>query len=369
MPTFPAYDGPPLPRALDPFDPRHYWLLATWIALRPSHLTQYLYRASPQLYFQDNPAWSDTLRRPAYRNLLLMALLLAAALSALLSWASSTLQGTSVAWGWWGLGLAVGTVGGLSYGVAGATALALTAGLALGAAVGPLTGIAVGLVGGPALGVTLGAALGPLVGVPFGLLVGLFSDWLWGLALVVGATRLVLYLPQLVVALWSMASQGPASQRLAAHPALHDEMVALPFPGLDHLLAAALAEDWSIGLAAARRLLRNPWQRWSVARAMNRFFAASPDPLAALQRALSDPLLDECPLEPRSRQELREGPAVRALWLGELAGEYVEPGGRRWIYRQWAERLVWQITRSWRGQPHPEIGPLARRLLQGDGGT
>ena len=77
MPTFPSYDGPPLPEVLNPLNPRHYWMLVDWIFFKPSRLKQYLYRADPDLYFQsDWRVLSAALRCPAYRNLVVMALVL-----------------------------------------------------------------------------------------------------------------------------------------------------------------------------------------------------------------------------------------------------------------------------------------------------
>ena len=71
MPTFPEYQGPPLPDVLDPLNPRHYLLLADWIFLKPSRLKHYLHRADPELYFAEGwSALKRALRRPAIRNLL-----------------------------------------------------------------------------------------------------------------------------------------------------------------------------------------------------------------------------------------------------------------------------------------------------------
>ena len=77
MPTFPSYNGPPLPEVLNPLDPRHYLMLADWIYFKPSRLKQYLYRADPDLYSKIGlSALAAVLRRPAYWRLVLMALAL-----------------------------------------------------------------------------------------------------------------------------------------------------------------------------------------------------------------------------------------------------------------------------------------------------
>jgi hypothetical protein len=73
MPTFPTWPGE-LPRCLDPWNWRHYFLLLYWIFFRPTALKCYLYEAEPALYRGDG---NDILRRafenPAYRQLLAVA--------------------------------------------------------------------------------------------------------------------------------------------------------------------------------------------------------------------------------------------------------------------------------------------------------
>ncbi|MGB3518015.1 MAG: hypothetical protein WBA43_16280, partial [Elainellaceae cyanobacterium] len=73
MPTFPTYPGE-LPACLNPFNPRHYALLAYWIFFRPTALKCYLYQADPELY-RAGPGLGvfRSLARSAYRNLYGMA--------------------------------------------------------------------------------------------------------------------------------------------------------------------------------------------------------------------------------------------------------------------------------------------------------
>lgn len=73
-PDFPKYVGPPMPTVLNPLKPGHYWLLLLWIYFQPSRLKHYLYQADPELYVATGGAIFRTWRRPAYRNLYLMAL-------------------------------------------------------------------------------------------------------------------------------------------------------------------------------------------------------------------------------------------------------------------------------------------------------
>ena len=49
MPTFPRYSGE-LPASLNPFNPRHYLLLAYWVFFRPTALNCYVYQAAPNLH-------------------------------------------------------------------------------------------------------------------------------------------------------------------------------------------------------------------------------------------------------------------------------------------------------------------------------
>ena len=314
MPTFPSYYGPPLPEVLNPLNPRHYLMLLDWVFFKPSRLKQYLYRADPERYFQTGlRAFVASLRLPACRNLWLMtpllALLISALASALIAWVASTAQATEVQW----VGLALGVALGVAWGVAWGVAL----------------GVAEGVAGGVAMGI--------------------------------GALRIPFYLLQVWSALWRSRPGLGAPARLAHHPALRDELAILPFPRLGRLLAGALAEDVDFGVRASRMLLRNSFQRWAVARAWARFLSAQPFPLVPLYRALPDVALDEFPDEPLTRRDLRLRPSVRALWLGELAGIFVDPtaGGLERI----PDWLVWALTRPLRGRPDRRVAPLARFLL------
>lgn len=83
MPNFPKYSGE-LPQILNPFNLRHYWLLAYWVYFRPTAFHCYLYQADPNLYqLRGLPKFIQTWKTPAYRNIYLM-LPLAIALMVLL---------------------------------------------------------------------------------------------------------------------------------------------------------------------------------------------------------------------------------------------------------------------------------------------
>ena len=86
-PTFPTYHGPPLPRGLNPLNPRHCFQLLKWIYFQPSRLKHYLHRADPELYRAQGLAESGrSLRLPAYRYLYLTSILLVVVLSVGLAW-------------------------------------------------------------------------------------------------------------------------------------------------------------------------------------------------------------------------------------------------------------------------------------------
>jgi hypothetical protein len=390
MPTFPSYSGPPLPKVLNPLNPRHYLMLADWIYFKPSRFKQYLYRADPDLYRQSGRrALAAALRQPAYRSLPAMALVLTLALSSSATWGASAAQATDVQWGRWALGLALGLAFGAAMGVlAGAAAglaLGITAGLALGITAGTAMGVGLGVTAetmaftvayGVALGMAVGVGFGEAVSAAFGVTYGVVAGAaaavtigvvtgaaegaVIGVATVIGALRGVFYVFQILPALWQVFRSGSPSCRLARHPALWDELAVLPLPGMGKLLAGALAEDAASGLTAARHLLRNPFQRWAVGRGLAHFLAGTPDPLAAVYDALPDPLLDESFVEPLVEWQYRDLPQARALWLGEMGGIFVDATAGR---SRTSERLAWAATHRLRGHPHPQVAPLARFLL------
>lgn len=385
MPTFPSYEGPPLPGMLKPLDPRHYLMLTDWIFFKPSRLKQYLYRADPDLFRRsDWRALAVALRHPAYRSLLLVSLVLTLIISTVVAWIASAAQVTEVEWRGLVLGvlfgvtinMALGVMWGVvwrvQWGVTGSVLWGVAVGMVLGVAFGVVWGVTGSLVSGLALGMAVSVAWGVAWDVPWGMagvlvlgvagavVGGATGGKAGGVAWAVGALRIPLYIFQTWPAFWQTLRPGSLVRRLTRHPALGDELSVLPFPGLGGLLAAALAEDFSASLRAARYILRNPFQRWAVARGFAQFLAATPDPLAILYQALFEPLLDEYPVELQREADLRRWPPVRALWLGELAGLFVDAtGGRDEIW----ERMAWGLTYSLRGRPYPGVAPLARFLL------
>jgi hypothetical protein len=74
MPLFPTYSGE-LPSVLNPFNPRHHFLLAYWILFRPTALKRYLYQSDPECYVNKAGNFRTLFNRPTYRGLYLTALL------------------------------------------------------------------------------------------------------------------------------------------------------------------------------------------------------------------------------------------------------------------------------------------------------
>jgi len=174
-----------VPSTLNPFNPRHYLLLAYYIFFQPTALNTYLYNANPELR---QTAGGDNLlatwRIPAYRNLYLMApgmlilssLLIALPLSLIPSWA----QGTSIEWLEWVIGLIEGVALGLVFGVAFAVAKSVASGVSLGTSISITFSIAFGVAEGVVFGVAGGIVFGLVLGIVFSVAFGLMLYALLG---------------------------------------------------------------------------------------------------------------------------------------------------------------------------------------------
>ncbi len=354
MPTFPTYHGPPLPEVLNPLNPRHYWLLFTWIYFQPSRLKHYLHRAGPDLYRKEGwNALRQTLRLPAYRNLYLMSIILAALSFAGLAWVALVVQQMLVNWFsvvvFVLLSSVLGVAGGVASGVvlvvgdvvgngigamsSGLAFLALGMAVAIFVVVGVVVGgqsvfvafdvvgrlafvvafvtfaVAVGLafsmrIGagfgctfGVALGTTIGLILGMAGSMAFGLRVSVVYGSLFGIAgfvaVGIGGSRLIFYIFEWPFAWFSSRSVHDSFDQLERHPAVWDELVVWPLPGVKSLLHACLAADVERGLTFTARIVANPFfQRWAAQRALFDFIMYQADPLVALYR-LGDYILDE----------------------------------------------------------------------------
>ncbi|EDN72341.1 membrane protein [Beggiatoa sp. SS] len=189
MPNFPTYRGE-LPTCLNPRKARHYFLLAYWVFFRSTALKCYLYQVDPELYKtgKGKEALFGTLHILAYRNLYLMAPIIALFLALLVSvpfpliehfifgmpvdifaWLFKVIIGVAVGVAFC---VAVGVAGSVAGGVAGGVAVGVGFGVAVGVAVGVAGGVADGVAVGVAVGVAFGVAVGVASGVAFGVTVG-----------------------------------------------------------------------------------------------------------------------------------------------------------------------------------------------------
>ncbi len=343
MPQFPRLVGTSLPKVLNPFNPLHYIKLLNWTFFKASEYKQYLYQADKEFWLQEGKGAWKYFNLPAFRNMSVMGFVLTPVMSVLLTFLTLFLserwEGEPRLW---------------------------VSGLCLGLVMGLISGMGMGLNGNVAW------AIGPQVGLLVGLellLGGVLNFWVLlpparslvlplGIALgfLVGAARLPFYLIQ-----WGMtAGAALFPKRRSRRPGLDDELMVLPFPGLDRQLGELLAQDLPAGMAAVRYWLRNPFQRWAPAKALARRWKTLDDPLPEFYRMAAAPELDEYIVEPLAEGDLLSLPAARAVWLGEAAGVYVDESGGK---SRGLSRWVWRLTRSLRGEPDPRLAPLARLFL------
>ena len=409
LPAFPTYHGPPLPEVLSLLNPRHYWLLVKWIYLQPSRLKHYLFRVDPELYQAQSPgALARSLRIPVYRNLYLISMIHILFLSSVLAWLASAVQGTAVDW----LGVAFGVGGGVALGVvfvvAGGLSFGLAFGVVFGVAFGVVFGAAFGITFGVVFGLASGAAFGVAGGLAFGVAFGMGFIMAFGMAFGVagGVTFIVALLAALTVAFgvtlvvvggtpvvaalivaiavlavgggsrvlllpleWLQArflarSRGDPCLSLTRHPVLWDEYCVWPLPGTASLLQASLVADLDRGLKLAIGVAANPFQRWTVQRALSDLLCEQPDSLAALYRLAYSPALDEYVIPPTRHFQFQTYPSARLVLLGEIGQRFVAACSEA---TQNTEFLIWQATRRlrWmRPTPLSQFSALLYRLLR-----
>jgi hypothetical protein len=414
-PTFPTYHGPPLPKALNPLNPRHYLALLKWIYFQPSRLKHYLHRADAELYHaQGLGALGSSLHLPAYRGLYLASVVAILLLSGGLAGIASAILSTPLDW----RGVAFGVVGGLIFGVTfvivGSTAFGVASGPVFGVPLGvvfgvtygvvfvvassvafALTGVAAfGVAGGVSFAMALGVALVMAVGVTFGMASGmaLTSLLLVGVGIVFvvaylvaggetvavaflvtvavvgvsGGSRLAVYPFEWLQARFQLRLRRDPFLALARHPILWDELTLWPLPGTYRLLLASLIENMDRGLRLAMQIAMSPFQRCAVQRALSDFMAGRPDSLAVLYHLAHSPMLDEYLVPPSRRLQFRNYRPARLVLLGEIGQRYVAASSEA---TENAEYLAWRFTRRWRQmEPTPlsEFCALLYDLLRNE---
>jgi len=347
MPTFTTYPGK-LPKCLNPFNWRHYFLVAYWVFFRPTALKCYLYQADPELYRgASGKGIGAAFALPAYRNLIIVALgstvLLLSILSASMMLLQSHPQAETISWGesamwvafWMASGMAFGLVQGVSYEVANGVARGVASGVAFGVAFGVLGGMTFGLDGGMAsrmalwmaIGVANGVGFGVAYGVGFGVAIGVISGVISGVidgvaigvingvfnggALVVGSLRLPLYILQgggFLRAPWR-----------GLHPLWWDELAVLPFLQSEVAIAQAWRSGEEGGLRRLAQLTANPFQRWVVQRALIARLHDGAAPIHFLYSLFQIKELDAFAIDPLTENDWQEIPSVRQIYLSELA--------------------------------------------------
>lgn len=341
-PAFPVYRGE-LPARLNPLNPRHYLLLAYWIFCRPTALKYYLYRAAPEVYRNPRSGWDNLwgmLRIPAYHFPVLMAPVLSAMLTVIVTLLVGWMPGAPVDWLRFAFGAALfaalisavfGVASCVAFGAAAGVAHGVVGGVASGVAVG-MTGvafdvagsIAAGVAGGMAAGVAFRAASGVASGVVRSLLIGLtilgalnavrYLDAVVYAAGIVafgaGALRLPFYLVYLLLALFSRAERR--------HPLSWDELHVLPPPGAEAFLLQQLQRNEREGLDLLADVTRNPFQRRVVRSVLRRYLHDHPQPLRFLFRLLNTPSLHMFVVVPLQKGDWENVRSARQALLAEL---------------------------------------------------
>jgi hypothetical protein len=327
MPTFPVYPGE-LPTCLNPWNLRHYFLLAYWVFYRPTALKCYLYQIDQDLYRTEGGVGNflKTFRYPAYRNLYLFipltALVLAFAIAGiptLIYW----LQGGSVVWLRYEIGMAIGVAFGMVY---------RTISVVGGVAVGVVSGVACVAIGtvymdGGLYGVAFGMAFGEVyrrmggigvsTGVPTSMIYGGLYGVDIGVAFGVGLLGIHTYLPLLLGScLWR--------NKPDRHPIMWSESHVLPLPFTDRTIRKILQESEINGFKQIASIVTNPFQYLSLQRALQRQLHEHSSPIHYLYHLLHHCDLESYVFAPSSKSEWRDIPTVRELFLDEIDGNRVE---------------------------------------------
>jgi hypothetical protein len=406
MPTFPNYPGK-LPKCLNPFDWRHYFLVAYWVFFRPTAFKCYLYQADPELYRGDSgKGIGAALALPAYRNLIVVALGLMALIASMMIVSSMLLASHSLRpqmqmmdWAsvfaiiYFG-GIAIGVIYGTALGVLNGVCLGLSSGVAAGLAFGVASGIALPVLAGfgSGLGYKLAAGIaaglnqgivsvfslgmvsggGLLLGLAFGLAFGL----IFGLAEVVGlfmsggvagfemgwiTTAVVAVVAYLIgfLRLPIYILQGGGLLRApwrGFHPIWWDELALLPFLKSEVAIANAWRSGDEVGLQRLAQFAANPYQHWVVQRALIRRLHESAAPIHFLYRLFHIKELDAYAIAPLAKIDWPKIPTVLQIYLGELADI---ANADATIYDKW----VWSLTQPLRSKNYSPLTGLSRLLL------
>ncbi|MGB1251815.1 MAG: hypothetical protein ACPG8W_14445 [Candidatus Promineifilaceae bacterium] len=356
-PQFPNHHGEPLPQVLKPWRLDHYWKLFLWIYYQPSHLKQYLYQADPELYFARGWVFWRAWRLPAYRNLVLMSLLLTISLSGVLTVVTSAVQGTPVDWNELAFGVAGGVVfgvafslvRGVTYGVTYGVAFGVAGGVAGGMAFGVAGGVAGGLVFGTAFGLVFGVAgglaVGVVVGVAFSMAFGLAVGVAVGVAFGIGATRtfdLILQIPLVIIG-------------KHAHPVQRSELSVWPIPYAVDWLQNSLQQNSINGWHHCVYIAANPFQRGTVQKALIQWLAPHPNYLFELWHLSKQPRTSQWLATPDDDRFFKSEKTANVILFAMIANQYKTSNRND-------NELVWRLTSRLRQVPPSPLAAVARLL-------
>ncbi|MBD2598628.1 AAA family ATPase [Nostoc spongiaeforme FACHB-130] len=143
------------------------------------------------------------------------------------------------------VGVAVSLVVGVAGSVAGGVAGGVAFGLAGGMAGGMAFGVAVGIARGIAFGVAVGVAFGMAFSMAFGVAVGVAFGVAFSVAFVFGVLRVYFWLPELIwmFIIFFISRWQNSGSYLQYLPPRFDELIILPLPFMDWMIAEAYAKN------------------------------------------------------------------------------------------------------------------------------
>jgi hypothetical protein len=390
MPTFPVYPGE-LPTCLNPWNLRHYLLLAYWVFYRPTALKCYLYQIDPDLYRTEGGIGNflKTFRYPAYRNLYLFipltALFLAFAIAGiptLIYW----LRGGSVVWLRWAYDVASGVargmmvIGFLSIGsintVSHGLLIAVSGGVSFGMAGGVASGSSIVVINSLPLDLPMGVGMGVGIGMGFGVAsgnvvrsIGLTSSFIFlliGVALSVGvglrtdsvsngvALSMFFFIGLLGIPTYLPLFLGSCfwHNKPDRHPMMWSELHILPLPFTDRAIKKILQKSEVNGFKQIASVVTNPFLYAHLQRALQQRLHEHSSPIHYLYHLLHHPDLENYTFAPTSKSQWQDIPTVRELFLGEIAGNRVK------IFDD--DRYVYQLTKFLRDKRSTPLTHLAR---------
>jgi len=180
-------------------------------------------------------------------------------------------------------------------------------------------------------------------------------------AVIAGAIRLWVYPIEWLSAWFRSRSRRDPFSSLTNHPAVWDELAVWPLPGTARLLHACLAADLDRGVRLAVQVAMNPFQRWTVQRALSDSLVERSDPLAALYRLARLPALDEYLVPPSRRLQFQNFASARLVLLGEIGQQFVAASSEA---TENSESLVWRLTRYWRRMEPTPLSSFSAMLYE-----